>query len=128
MGWAARWHADTGAGRLGVTGNPAGAPAAWWCEAMKAGPVIRAARRHSGDIPAAARALGIALTDHATALARAQAARPARRRKLENIRGHRTSATGETSSREDVRRLNTMVAQDSPCRRWLEVAENHRIS
>ena len=25
-------------------------------------------------------------------------------------------------------RSRTMVAQDSRCRRWLEVAENHRIS
>jgi hypothetical protein len=46
----------------------------WWCETVKTGPVIRAARRHSGDIPAAARALGVLLTDHATALARAKAA------------------------------------------------------
>jgi hypothetical protein len=28
-------------GRLGVTRNSAGAAAAWWCEAVKAGPVIR---------------------------------------------------------------------------------------
>jgi hypothetical protein len=48
------------------------ASAAWWCETVKAGPVIRAARRHSGDIPAAARALGVAFTDHATVLARAR--------------------------------------------------------
>jgi hypothetical protein len=61
-------------GRIGLTRNPAGAAAAWWCEAVKAGPVIRAARRHGGDIPAAARALGVALTDHATVLARATAA------------------------------------------------------
>ena len=38
------------------------------------GPVIRAARRHRSDIPVAARALGTALTDHATVLARAKAA------------------------------------------------------
>jgi hypothetical protein len=59
-------------GRLGVILNPAGAVAAWWCEAVKARPVIREAGRHSGDIPAAARALGVALTDHATVLARAK--------------------------------------------------------
>ena len=45
--------------------------AAWWCEIVKAGPVIRAARRHGGDIPAAARALGLVLTHDATVLARA---------------------------------------------------------
>jgi hypothetical protein len=50
-------------GRLGVTRNPPGAAAAWWCEAAKARPVIRAARRHTGE--AAARALRVALTDHA---------------------------------------------------------------
>jgi hypothetical protein len=60
-------------GRLGVARNPKCAEAAWWCEAFKAGPVIREAGRHSGDIPAAARALGVALTDHATVLARATA-------------------------------------------------------
>jgi hypothetical protein len=36
--------------------------------------MIRAARRHSGAIPAAAGAFGITLTDHATVLARAKAA------------------------------------------------------
>jgi hypothetical protein len=36
--------------------------------------MVRAARRYGGDISAAARALGVALTDHATVLARAKAA------------------------------------------------------
>ena len=53
-------------GRLRITSDPEGAETAWWCEAVKAGPVIRAARRHRSDIPVAARALGTALTDHAT--------------------------------------------------------------
>jgi hypothetical protein len=61
-------------GRLAVARDPAGAAAAWWCEAAKTGPVIRAARLHGGDIPAAARVLGVTLTDHATVLARAKAA------------------------------------------------------
>ena len=52
--------------------NSSGAAAAWWCHTVKAGLVIRAARRHSGDIPSAARALGVALTDHTTVLARAK--------------------------------------------------------
>ena len=59
-------------GRLGVTRNPAGAAVTWWCETVKAGPLIRAARRHNGDIPAAARELGVAVTDHATVLASAK--------------------------------------------------------
>jgi hypothetical protein len=61
-------------GRTAVARNPAGAQAAWWCETAKARPVIREARRHSGDIPAAARALGVALADHARVLARPKAA------------------------------------------------------
>jgi hypothetical protein len=44
-----------GDGRLGVTRNPAGAAAAWWCDTVSARPLIRGARRHGGDIPAAAR-------------------------------------------------------------------------
>jgi hypothetical protein len=59
-------------GRLGVTRNPAGAAAAWWCEAVKARAVLRLARKGDGDIPAAARALGVVLTDHATVLTRAK--------------------------------------------------------
>jgi hypothetical protein len=61
-------------GRIAVVRNPAGVAAAWWCAAVKARPVIRAARRHSGDIPTAASALLVVLTDHATVLARAKAA------------------------------------------------------
>jgi hypothetical protein len=60
-------------GRIRATPNPVGAAGAWWCEAVKADPVIRAARRHGGDIPAAARVFGVAITDHATVLARAKA-------------------------------------------------------
>jgi len=63
----------TRAGRISTTHHPARAAAAWRCEAVKAGPVIRAARRHGGDIPAAARALGLVLTHDATVLARAPA-------------------------------------------------------
>jgi hypothetical protein len=61
-------------GRISATRDPAGAETAWWCEAAKAAPVIRQARRHNVDIPAGARALGVELTDHATVLARANAA------------------------------------------------------
>jgi hypothetical protein len=61
-------------GRIAVARNPAGAAAAWWCDVVKARAVLRPARKGGGDIPAAARALGVALTDHATVLARATAA------------------------------------------------------
>jgi hypothetical protein len=60
--------------RISVRRDPAGASAAWWCETVKAGLVIQAARARTGDIPAAARALGVVLTDHATVLARAKGA------------------------------------------------------
>jgi hypothetical protein len=60
-----------------MAGNPhpraSSRAAVWWCEIVKAGPVIRAARRHGGDIPAAARALGLVLTHDARVLARAPA-------------------------------------------------------
>jgi hypothetical protein len=59
-------------GRFRATRDPEGAETAWWCETVKARPVTREARRHSGDIPAAARVLGVALTDYATVLARAK--------------------------------------------------------
>jgi hypothetical protein len=61
-------------GRLRATRDPEGAEVAWWCEAVKARAVLRLARKGGGDIPAAARAHGVALTDHATVLARATAA------------------------------------------------------
>jgi len=64
-------HSISSPCRVSTTRNPTGAAAAWWCEIVKAGPVIRAARRHGGDIPAAARALGLVLTHDATILARA---------------------------------------------------------
>jgi hypothetical protein len=41
--------------------NSAGAAAAWWCEAVTAGPVIREARRN----PSAARAFGVAILSRA---------------------------------------------------------------
>ena len=53
--------AMSAAGRISVKRDPAAAVAAWWCEAVKAAPLIRAARRHSGDVPAAARVLGLAI-------------------------------------------------------------------
>jgi hypothetical protein len=53
--------------------DPAGAATAWWCETVKARAVPRLARKGGGDIPAAARALGVALTDHATVLGGAKA-------------------------------------------------------
>jgi hypothetical protein len=60
------------------TRNPAGAEAAGWCVARDASSVIPFARKHCGTIPAAAGALGVALSDHAAgpgaqALARIEA-------------------------------------------------------
>ena len=61
-------------GRLIVTRNPAGATAAWWCPAREASRVVRHARRDSGDVEAAARALGVPVTVHHVAIQRAGAA------------------------------------------------------
>jgi hypothetical protein len=59
-------------GRLGVTRDPGGCAAAWWCEARHAGKLLRAA--HDGDVAKAAAALGIEVTPHDEVLERAQAA------------------------------------------------------
>src|ERR1700731_4882839 len=61
-------------GRLVVTRNPAGATAAWWCPAREASRVVRHARKDSGDVEAAARALGVPVTVHHVAIQRAGAA------------------------------------------------------
>jgi hypothetical protein len=58
-------------GHIRMMRDPVGASAEW-CEAGKAGAMLRAARQRGGDISAAACSLGVALTDHATALARAK--------------------------------------------------------
>jgi hypothetical protein len=44
--------------------DPAGAAAAWWVEAKQAGAVIRQPRKDGSDIQAAARQLGVTLTEH----------------------------------------------------------------
>jgi hypothetical protein len=51
-------------GGLGVTRDPEGAEICYWVEAAQAGAVLRRARNNGGDIPAAAKALGVHLTDH----------------------------------------------------------------
>jgi hypothetical protein len=61
-------------GRLGVTRDPSGAERAWWIDADHAGTVLLLARRAGSDIEAAARKAGVELADHATVLARAEAA------------------------------------------------------
>jgi len=65
--------AVTSDGRLVVTGNPAGAAAAWWCEARAARGVVRHARQDGGDIPTAARELGVAITAHEVVMQRVTA-------------------------------------------------------
>jgi hypothetical protein len=63
--------AITGDGRLVVTHNPAGAASAWWCGRRAARRVVRHARKDGGDIPAAARELGVAITAHDIVMQRA---------------------------------------------------------
>jgi hypothetical protein len=61
-------------GRLGVARDPTGAACAWWLPADQAGVVLKLARQPGGDLEGAARKAGIVLADHATVLARAEAA------------------------------------------------------
>jgi hypothetical protein len=82
-------------GRVDVSRDPAGAVAAWWVEADKAGAIVKQARKNGGDIPAAARHLGVALTEHAIVLARAAAAARRIKRTL-----------SEAQSRGDLRFFN----------------------
>ncbi len=60
-------------GRLVVTRNPTGASSAWWGQAKEAGRLFRHARKDGGDIPAAARELGVTVTMHHVAILRAGA-------------------------------------------------------
>ena len=61
-------------GRIGVSRNPVGVAQAWWLQTDEAGAVIREGRKNGGDIPAAARELGVMLTAHDVVIARAKAA------------------------------------------------------
>jgi hypothetical protein len=60
--------------RLGTARDPAGAARAWWCASVKAGIVLKEARRSDGDIETAARKAGVELTEHSAVVARAEAA------------------------------------------------------
>jgi hypothetical protein len=51
-----------------------GAATAWWCEAARAGAVVRLARSNGGNILAALDKLKVPVTEHCVVLARAQAA------------------------------------------------------
>jgi hypothetical protein len=74
-------------GRIGVSRNPAGAVAAWWVEDDQARGVVKQARKNGGDVPGAARRLGVALTEHAIVLARAAAASKRIRQTLSEAQG-----------------------------------------
>jgi hypothetical protein len=74
-------------GRIDVSHDPAGAVAAWWVEADQAAAVVKQARQNGGDVPAAARHLGVALTEHAIVVARAAAAATRIKRTLSEAQG-----------------------------------------
>jgi hypothetical protein len=61
-------------GRLGVSRDPQGAEAAFWCEADKAGSILAVARACRDGIPAAAARLGLHVTSHNNVVSRATAA------------------------------------------------------
>jgi hypothetical protein len=61
--------------RVIVSGDPAGAKAAWWCQAEDAGQILSWLLEHrSLDAPYAARTLGLTVTEHETVVQRAAAA------------------------------------------------------
>ena len=74
-------------GRIGVSRDPGGAAHAWWLQADQAGGVVKQARKNGGDILAAARHLGVALTEHAIVMARAAAAASRIKRTLSEAQG-----------------------------------------
>src|SRR4051812_9675074 len=61
-------------GRLGACKDLEGAESCWWIRADDAGAVVKAARKNGGDIPAAAKVLGVTVTEHSVVMARASAA------------------------------------------------------
>jgi hypothetical protein len=61
-------------GRIGISRDPSGADRAYWLLADYAGTVLQTAKSSGGDIEAAARKAGIEVVDHASVLARAEAA------------------------------------------------------
>jgi hypothetical protein len=56
----ASWHD----GRLGVSRNPTGAEAAWWCPAKAPGEIVRAANAYGHDVAAGAAALPARRASH----------------------------------------------------------------
>jgi hypothetical protein len=61
-------------GRLRVRRDPTRTDHAWWLPADQAGAVLKLARQAGGDVEGVARMAGMVLADHATVLARAEAA------------------------------------------------------
>jgi hypothetical protein len=58
--------------RLYATRDPSGAKSAFWARACDVGALIRLAQADSGDVVAAARALGVRVVSHAEALQRTE--------------------------------------------------------
>jgi hypothetical protein len=61
-------------GRLEVTRDPARARADWWCEAARAGQLLKAAQAGK-DISTVARQLDVTVTEHSVVVARARRGR-----------------------------------------------------
>jgi hypothetical protein len=68
-------HVPIGCGTRAVPTRPSPyATAAWWIDSRHAPLVAQVARQDGGDIPAAARALGVRLTEHRVVVQRVTAA------------------------------------------------------
>ncbi len=57
-------------GRIGVSRDPSGADAAYWCHARDAGKALRAAAGDANVLVTAARFVGVGLTEHSVVLER----------------------------------------------------------
>jgi hypothetical protein len=64
--------ARTRDGRLLAKRYPSGHESAWWLCAADVGPVLARARADGGDVPAAARAVGVRAIEHSQAVQRAE--------------------------------------------------------
>jgi hypothetical protein len=93
-------------GRLISTRDPAGHEMAWWCRAVDVARIIRRARV-SGDVPAAAAALGVRLIDHGHAVRRAEGS--VRRLNARMMQAQRTGALVQFNHEYKRRRQEAFV-------------------
>jgi hypothetical protein len=97
-------------GGLGASRDPQGAEIAYWIEAAQAGAVLKRARNNGGNIPAAAKALGVHLTDHPVLIQRVNVAIERLGRRLDQAQASGSMAFFNSEFKR--RRLTTAGAGD----------------